>query len=174
MDRQNNYYAHGSKPRYVPQQQAGWLSANDVPETSVAAGHTDGGYAMAWSQSNESTDSSKYSGPPSTPGTSPGIAMSTTGTPPQFEYASHLTSNNYVDNSFNYESDNKAMILQNSDPYQQDRLDTPSTLNWHLRPDLIKLYAFVVKKGKKPYFELLPEWTPTYGQPEIVNLDKPM
>jgi len=50
---------------------------------------------------------------------------------------------------------------------------TPTSLGWKIDTSLLKLYKFLVAKGKEPYFELLPEWTATYETPSRVYLDKP-
>lgn len=134
----------------------------------------DGGWAMVHTQSNESTSSvrSRYSGPLSTPGTSPGVAMSTTGTPPQYQYPNNHTPNNYSDGQFNYEHGSNAAYFQASDSFQQEQHHTPKTLGWTINTDLTKLYEFVVKKGKPPYFALLAQWTPTEETPKIVQLNE--
>lgn len=52
--------------------------------------------------------------------------------------------------------------------------NTPTSLEWGIRgADLVKLYKFIVPKGKSPYFELLGKWTPTYETPILVHLDEP-
>jgi hypothetical protein len=51
---------------------------------------------------------------------------------------------------------------------------TPSSLDWPPNTDvrdLLKLYNFVVQKGKEPYFELQPPWTASQQTPERVYLD---
>ena len=49
---------------------------------------------------------------------------------------------------------------------------TPSSLGWSQGTELVKLYKFIVPKGKLPYFELLEKWTPTYNTPTRVYLDE--
>lgn len=49
---------------------------------------------------------------------------------------------------------------------------TPSSLGWSQGTELVKLYRFIVPKGKMPYLQLLDEWTPTYETPERVYLDE--
>ena len=49
---------------------------------------------------------------------------------------------------------------------------TPSSLEWGPQAaDFVKLYKFIVLKGKLPYLELLEKWTPTYQTPRRVYLD---
>jgi hypothetical protein len=50
---------------------------------------------------------------------------------------------------------------------------TPRTLGWTHGTELLKLYSFVVPKGKEPYFELQ-GWTPTTETPSKVYLDTPV
>ncbi|KAN0098420.1 hypothetical protein V8E51_014083, partial [Hyaloscypha variabilis] len=51
---------------------------------------------------------------------------------------------------------------------------TPSSLEWGPQGvDFVKLYKFIVPKGKLPYLELLDKWTPTYQTPVRVYLDEP-
>ena len=49
---------------------------------------------------------------------------------------------------------------------------TPSSLGWSQGTELVKLYRFIVPKGKMPYFQLLEKWTPTYETPPRVYLDE--
>jgi hypothetical protein len=50
---------------------------------------------------------------------------------------------------------------------------TPNSLDWTPNSDLLKLYKFVVKKSKEPYFELLSDYFPTFNTPAKVYLDYP-
>ncbi|KAE9378203.1 hypothetical protein N431DRAFT_174978 [Stipitochalara longipes BDJ] len=59
--------------------------------------------------------------------------------------------------------------------FQQTEVErhTPTSLNWGLKSaDFVKLYKFIVPKGKLPYLELLENWTPTYQTPYKVYLDE--
>jgi hypothetical protein len=49
---------------------------------------------------------------------------------------------------------------------------TPSSLGWSQDTELVKLYRFIVPKGKMPYFQLLEKWTPTYQTPTRVYLNE--
>jgi hypothetical protein len=49
---------------------------------------------------------------------------------------------------------------------------TPSSLGWCKGTELVKLYKFIVPKGKLPYFQLLETWTPTYETPARVYLNE--
>jgi hypothetical protein len=49
---------------------------------------------------------------------------------------------------------------------------TPSSLGWSQGTELVKLYKFIVPKGKMPYFQLRENWTPTYETPARVYLDE--
>jgi hypothetical protein len=50
---------------------------------------------------------------------------------------------------------------------------TPSTLGWLPNSELLKLYKFVVRNSKEPYFQLMDPWTPTQQTPRKVYLDNP-
>ncbi len=50
---------------------------------------------------------------------------------------------------------------------------TPKSLGWTLVAETLKLYRFIVPKGKEPYFELLPNLQVTAQNPERVYLDEP-
>jgi hypothetical protein len=49
---------------------------------------------------------------------------------------------------------------------------TPSSLGWSQGTELVKLYRFIVPKGKMPYFQLRETWTPTLETPARVYLDE--
>jgi hypothetical protein len=49
---------------------------------------------------------------------------------------------------------------------------TPSSLGWSQATELVKLYKFILPKGKLPYFELLEKFTPTYETSDRVYLDE--
>jgi len=49
---------------------------------------------------------------------------------------------------------------------------TPTSLGWSRPSELVKLYNFVVPKGKEPYLQLKDNWTPTYETPTKVFLDE--
>lgn len=49
---------------------------------------------------------------------------------------------------------------------------TPSSLGWPRGTELVKLYKFIVSKGKLPYFQLQERFTPTYETPQKVYLDE--
>jgi hypothetical protein len=53
-----------------------------------------------------------------------------------------------------------------------DIRQTPSSLGWTHNTELLKLYNFKVPKDTEPYFELLPQWIPTYETPAKVYLDQ--
>jgi hypothetical protein len=59
-------------------------------------------------------------------------------------------------------------------PQTENVRHTLSSLGWvhGTKTELLKLYAFVVLRGKEPYFELLERWTPTYETPLRVYLDE--
>jgi hypothetical protein len=78
--------------------------------------------------------------------------------------------------------DGNPLPSQSYDPsyisFQQADLEnarhTPRSLEWGPHgADFVKLYKFVVPKGKLPYLELLDKWTPTYQTPRRVYLDEP-
>ena len=50
---------------------------------------------------------------------------------------------------------------------------TPSALGWMPNSELLKLYKFVVRGSKEPYFLLMGQWTPTPQTPAKVYLDNP-
>jgi len=50
---------------------------------------------------------------------------------------------------------------------------TPSALGWMPNSELLKLYKFVVRGSKEPYFQLMDQWTPTPQTPVKVYLDNP-
>jgi hypothetical protein len=56
---------------------------------------------------------------------------------------------------------------------QTEPKHTPSSLGWPPGTDFVKLYKFIVQKGKLPYFQLREKWTPTYETPQKVYLDEP-
>ncbi|KAE9376597.1 hypothetical protein N431DRAFT_367711, partial [Stipitochalara longipes BDJ] len=47
-----------------------------------------------------------------------------------------------------------------------------ATLGWCHDTEMLKLYTFVLECGE-PFFELLPQWDPTYETPSRVYLDQP-
>jgi hypothetical protein len=49
---------------------------------------------------------------------------------------------------------------------------TPTSLGWPRGTDFVKLYKFIVPKGKLPYFQLQERFTPTYETPQRVYLDE--
>jgi hypothetical protein len=59
-------------------------------------------------------------------------------------------------------------------PYfpQPETRHTPSSLGWPRGTDLVKLYKFIVPKGKLPYFQLQERFIPTYETPQRVYLDE--
>jgi hypothetical protein len=59
-------------------------------------------------------------------------------------------------------------------PYfsQAETRHTPSSLGWPRGTELVKLYKFIVPKGKSPYFQLQERFTPTYETPQRVHLDE--
>jgi hypothetical protein len=54
-----------------------------------------------------------------------------------------------------------------------DRRETPSTLGWAQDSVLVKLYTFVVMKGKESYLELQSDYRVTPETPGRVYLDTP-
>jgi hypothetical protein len=50
---------------------------------------------------------------------------------------------------------------------------TPNSLDWIPNSDLLKLYSFIVKKSREPYFELQSPYFPTFETPSRVYLDHP-
>jgi hypothetical protein len=46
----------------------------------------------------------------------------------------------------------------------------PSSLRWTPGTDFVKLYKFIMPKGKSPDFELQEKWTPAFGTPLKVYL----
>jgi len=50
---------------------------------------------------------------------------------------------------------------------------TLASLGWNRDTELLKLYTFIVPKGREPFFKLLEKWSPTYETPSRVHLDPP-
>jgi hypothetical protein len=79
-----------------------------------------------------------------------------------------------------FDSSAPANEFMTSHPYdcssfqQTDNMrHTPNSLEWGTKGiDFVRLYKFIVPKGKQPYFQLLDEWTPTYETPLKVYLDE--
>lgn len=173
MAQQNYYYTYTPQGPFVLQQMTNRLSANNVPISPP-----EGGQAMRWTQSNESNNSAKsiYAESFSTPGTSPGPVMSIAGSPPQG--VPHNSVNTFSDRTegfydYGYYNSPAPPVDIKLESHPQTR-HTPSSLGWLPNTDLVKLYKFEPRKGKEPYFELLPQWTETEECPHRVYLDLPM
>jgi hypothetical protein len=64
--------------------------------------------------------------------------------------------------------------LYSSFPQAKNMKHTPTSLGWGIQgTDFVKLYKFIVPKGKPPYLELLEKWRPTYQTPIRLYLDEP-
>jgi hypothetical protein len=161
----------GSPSEY--QDDVEWATGPAVPRT-----YFQGGTDMKWTSSAESSQSamSRYSDVASSAIPSPNTdyaTMSPYGTSPQpYEYDQNYTLSSQPVRNVSYSSYRKpencvGQLAENVLPSRH----TPSSLKWRLNSDLLKLYSFIVTRGKEPYFELLPRWTATQATPQIVHLD---
>ena len=72
----------------------------------------------------------------------------------------------------------QSQYFESSSPLEHSNSDwstsraTPSSLGW-IDNSLLKVYKFVVQRGKEPYFELLPGCCVTSDTPARVYLDTP-
>lgn len=100
---------------------------------------------------------------------SPITVMSTIPASPSRYYENNVTASQTLQSQY-FES--SQMYRSRSNPSSQQR-STPESLGWVPGSDLLKLYKFVVQKGKEPYLELLLGCSVTPDTPERVYLDPP-
>lgn len=56
---------------------------------------------------------------------------------------------------------------------QSEIIHTPASLGWRRGTEPLKIYTFIVGQGSEPFFELLPQCSPTHETPSRVYLDQP-
>jgi hypothetical protein len=148
-----------SKPR-APRNDSyrNWQSQPLAGQNMTRNGSNDSAYCSAVSQHS---DEVFFSNP------SPIAAMSAGGSP-TFQ-PDNFSTPQYLQSQY-FES-SSPLERSNSDRSTSSRA-TPSSLGW-IDNNLLKVYKFVVQKGKEPYFELLPGCYVTTDTPARVYLDNP-
>jgi hypothetical protein len=178
MSSQNSSYPfqQGSRPRYITNQNQNinwWPSASRmIPR---------GGADMVVTLSDQSTHSTRSGYSDATDLSVPSATMSSSyDEPSMFDYegenspaytTEYSAASSISPGSFGQSY--PASFGRHEHEHREKHRETPSTLGWAQDSVLVKLYTFIVNKGREPYLQLQSEYRVTKETPQKVYLDRP-